>query len=435
MDLRYLDRIFLSIETNENTIKNARILNQSYYVAIKDYFYHPEDQSNELNAHNMIYLARLFIIGWMKVWKRNAAKNIVFSADSGLYRNPAGAIKDKFVDLLNIDKFNHFIAIGSFRNRFRIRDLNRNNIISDNILFIPFIIALKFIVYLRISFIHDINEKYKYFHDYGLFGSILEFKKLIARNHAKFLCYFLLIKWFEADRVYVVSAPGKSYIINAAKRANAETFEIQHGECGPYHRGYNYRCKFGDIATPQMLIVRSSYWFNEAQKGGYFPPEKIIIGKQEPATCTTCLNLDWPESLKQAKNNPYILFTSQPPVGQIIIEQIRGIYRELEKRGIYFVYKCHPAESEKRIEEIEKFAQNRPYIVIIKNNECLDCLLRKSIAHVSFWSTCHHDAVNALGKTYVLFKDGIHYFDQYCKNDPTRFVAVRDMQELLTSIK
>jgi hypothetical protein len=64
----------------------------------------------------------------------------------------------------------------------------------------------------------------------------------------------------------------------------------------------------------------------------------------------------------------------------------------------------------------------------------MKCLLRHADAHCSFWSTCHHDAVEILGKTFVLAMPDINHMEYYCTAYPQKFVQVNSLAVVIDEI-
>jgi hypothetical protein len=178
-------------------------------------------------------------------------------------------------------------------------------------------------------------------------------------------------------------------------------------------------------------MVSSNYWRNEALRGGFFTEENVIV--VEPI-CKFCASGVEPAYLAGALGHKYILFTGQPPVVDIIPAQIEDVYPYLVNRDLYFVYKFHPGDSEQTITELRRRWAQFDRIILIDQVVCIKCLIRHAVAHVSFWSTCHHDAVEILDRTFVLTMPNVSHMDYYCTSLPHKFISVDTLYDIIAQI-
>lgn len=427
---------FREIEKDPALSVATRFFRQSFYVSIKDAHCHMSFPA--VNSPPVNYRGLLSLLFWsvLALIRRSAAETIFFSADVGVSMRSDGTIEDQFAVFPDGEKPWHCLAVGSLRGLPSPRELYKAGIVSENILLLPLVLLLRPVIKIVMQFVakKKVVDLCSLFGRYGLVVRPEWVVGVVSRDCARYLVYKALIKFSGARKVYLVSACGRSFIVNAARSLGAIVVEIQHGVCGPNHRGFNYQCPHEAIAAPDFLVATNDYWRNEALRAGFFTAAQVSVATPSGNSCQYCFSGDEPEQLADARGKKYILFTGQPPVVDQISAQIEAAYPLLVNRDIYFVYKLHPADSVQVIAELKQRWANHDRIILINQPVCIKCLLRHSAAHASFWSTCHHDAVEMLDRTFVLTMPGIHHMDEYCTSLPSKFVPVNHLLEIISII-
>ena len=221
------------------------------------------------------------------------------------------------------------------------------------------------------------------------------------RDYLNFYIAFLLWKLIfqllkpKAIRLFVWY--GKEQIIAAAKTLGIEVSDIQHGIIYQSHPFYN-RCKNDSITNSHYLLpnncyVYGEYWRSLLIKSGWQPNSVKITGYFLD-TSTSGIDIE----------TPYILYTSQPHVTDLIISHIQSIKEQAAVKGINIVIAPHPSES---------VAAYAPIISEkIKMYSAIDSydLLNHCLVHISVSSTLLWEAM-LFGKSSYVLNYGLEAMD------------------------
>src|SRR5690606_34161166 len=120
----------------------------------------------------------------------------------------------------------------------------------------------------------------------------------------------------------------------------------------------------------------------------------------------------------------YLLFTGQGQNIEVLLNFFKNSVSFLKENGLLLLFKPHPAENENISISIKEFCmQNPEQLVYYEGKSTTLSLIANSIAHISISSFCHFDAVNLLGKTYLLdlpYENNI--FETYCDEYKNSFI-------------
>lgn len=361
---------------------------------------------------NIFFLFRLFFL---------KKKVFISTALSGISDN-----KDLFTNSLRsrYDSFFYFLNIGEVE-RIKSNKLffKENFVFSDNLFLWP----LKFFAVKSAVYFLPKKQKNAIFNLINFFeakGVEIPYK-LVASSFITYAVgyyfYYYFFKLTKPIKCYIVSAYSKSDLCAACIKSSIPVFEIQHGIVGAEHRGYNYYAKnfrsSVTIPTPQKIIVTNNFWKKELLGAGYFQEKQIIVGENYKLAR---VNTEF------SKQFQYVVFSGQG----IDYDSIERFYIKsedyLSANNYRLLYKPHPRED---IVIIKKRFSKYPLLHIYEGIETAETLIYKSIAHVSFYSSCHFDAVEMKGKTLILRNKLSLLMNRYVDKYPNQFVVINSLGE------
>lgn len=232
--------------------------------------------------------------------------------------------------------------------------------------------------------------------EYGV--SQKQVEAILQDYECKKAAYKKLMKWLGVQNVEIVSAYTKPAIVSAANELGIKTLEYQHGLLAPYHPSYHYAGVelWRSSMLPTRLKLYSSFWQIKMREANYVPEEEIEFEGALPQACEEVKK----QIYEQVGNDKFFLFTGQGICYVDIAEFINGLIDKYPNYTV--VYRPHPRENRNYIQLISLVNNSR--LKVIDRKVCLNtlALINAAQAHFSIFSSCHFDALELLGKTYVL---------------------------------
>lgn len=223
--------------------------------------------------------------------------------------------------------------------------------------------------------------------------SVAEIDRAITIFDRRVRAYHRLLSWLRPRQIYIVSAYTKTDIVYAARSMGIAVSEIQHGMLAPFHPSYSYSSlrKGWDQALPNRLVVNSPFWQKTQSRFDYAP---LIVSplarKDEPRP-------------KMTTGQPYFLFSGQKLAYERLANFISDFRANPACSSYDFIYACHPSEDPKQVSQ--RFgAGNDARIKIhpfVSSNHTR-ALISGAQKHLSVYSSCHVDALEIKGETYVM---------------------------------
>ena len=208
------------------------------------------------------------------------------------------------------------------------------------------------------------------------------------------LTYQLLLSLLNVRRVYLVSAYTKVPIVLACHDLGLAVTEYQHGLLSPFHASYDYshvnskECITMHKALPDYMVVSNQYWFNQMMRSKY--TGNVSVSNKRPFS---------PSEHKEHLLK-YFLITGQ---GICYEETKKFITNMLEVfPDISVLYRPHPREYDV-VSKLSFSAPNSRFLIADRSFDVsTKNLISQSLAHLSIYSSCHFEALELLGETYVL---------------------------------
>jgi hypothetical protein len=413
-----LNKKLLELE-KKNMIYLFKYKSTTSWINIKNYLY-TKNSGMEFFAENKYKINKKLFIKYTILSLKNLffkkEKNVDFlfvSAGSGMIK-----IKNETIDIYKTkllgNNFEYWVSYDNLENfENKINYVKYNNIVIFSLIFAP---IKSLFAKILMKFIKLENKIEQLLKEMNLHYDINEIKYI----HAKFIIGYEIYKIFfkknKIKKAIIVSAYSNSDLIGALKYHNIEVFERQHGIIGPMHRGYNYAVKSDLLPTPDKVIVYDEFWKQELIDGGYFKEDNILI---EPK-----IQYNYIKEI-DIFDKPYILFTGQGIKHKEIENFIKNSLDYLKNNNIYFVYLPHPAEQD------INFKINSNYVKILRDKEYItEQYIKNSIAHISIYSSCHFDAINLLGKTYVFDIMNHNIMKYYKTKYPKKFIFIKEIRDM-----
>lgn len=317
------------------------------------------------------------------------------------------------------------LNLNNLDRKFSIRTLVEKRIIFDNLLLFPFCRALA--LYLRLKGVDQhvqYNKAAKQLAKNNIHVPVEILKHEYLKCLASYHLYNSLLKPFRWVRdVYVISSYSKSYIISACKARELRSIEYQHGFVGMTHNGYNYSQQQSQLPVPDRLCVLNSFWFTELEKSGFATRSEVVLMQKSKydIACTECDH-----------EADFVVFTGQGVFYDELVKDFEDVIADFSNRNLRLIYKPHPNESESDLRVFDSLVQRHRNFVIDKENETT-ALIKKSVAHISYYSSCHFDAVHWKTKTYILYSNDNFFMSYYIRQNPEVFVELQNLREILKS--
>lgn len=232
--------------------------------------------------------------------------------------------------------------------------------------------------------------------EYGV--SKQKIQAILVDYECKKVAYKLLLKWLGVQKVEIVSAYTKPAIVSAANDLGLSTLEYQHGLLAPYHPSYYYSGLelWRSSLLPKRLKLHSNFWQMKMREANFVEKEAIEVEGALPKTCVAIKK----QAFSLVGNDKYFIFTGQGICYSEVTTFISGLIDKFPDHTI--VYRPHPREHQNHTQLSEKIAHSRFKIIDRDSWQDTLSLVGASKAHFSIFSSCHFEALELLGKTYVL---------------------------------
>jgi len=223
--------------------------------------------------------------------------------------------------------------------------------------------------------------------------------ELILRDfYIKKNIYSFLIRLLNINEVNVVSSYTKSSVISAAVELNKKVIEHQHGLLAPYHESYTYGGEqvWKSTLLPGWLVIYSSYWYRKMESSNFVVPSKIKVKSRD-----LIVTKEDDEIIENfCDGREYYIFTGQGLCYDEIVLFIQELLKAEPQKLV--VYRPHPREYKNYSVLVDRIS-NSNFITINRDQlRNTSSLISGALAHISIFSSCHFDAIEILGKTYVL---------------------------------
>lgn len=232
--------------------------------------------------------------------------------------------------------------------------------------------------------------------EYGV--SKHEILGILLDYESKKVSYKLLLKWLGVLNVEIVSAYTKPAIVSAANELGIITLEYQHGLLAPYHPSYHYTGQelWRSSMLPTRLKLYSRFWEIKMCEANFIQKDAIELEEALPQVSDDVKK----QIFTQVGSDKFFIFTGQ---GLCYSEVSKFVIDVLEKYPDYiFIYRPHPREFQNYYQLSAKVDNVRFKIINRKEHQDTLTLIAASKAHFSIFSSCHFEAVELLGRTYVL---------------------------------
>lgn len=209
--------------------------------------------------------------------------------------------------------------------------------------------------------------------------------------------YSNILTFLNIDEIIIISSYTKPAIVSAGNSLEKNTVEYQHGLLAPYHASYQYSSDkiWQSSLLPKRIILNSSFWKKNMMKSNFIKESQIEIMESQAYST----HQEKRELQCYLGDKKYAIFTGQ---GICYNEIINFIKEFLDvNTSIYFVYRPHPREYKNYNKIVEGVNSER--LIIIDRNRIrnTNCLIESAVGHFSIYSSCHFEAIDILGQTYV----------------------------------
>lgn len=209
--------------------------------------------------------------------------------------------------------------------------------------------------------------------------------------------YSAIIKFLKVNHCTIISSYTKPAIVSAANNLQNNTVEYQHGLLAPYHSSYQYSSDtvWKSTLLPKKIILNSSFWEKNMTKSCFIKESQIEVMEPKPYSTDQEKN----ELKYYLGDKKYVVFTGQGICYESIVNLVIDFLDV--NPGVYFIYRPHPREY-KNYNQIVEGVNNSGLIIVDRNIiQNTNCLIESAMAHFSIYSSCHFEAIDILGKTYV----------------------------------
>lgn len=232
--------------------------------------------------------------------------------------------------------------------------------------------------------------------EYGV--SSKQVNGILLDYECKKVAYKKLYKWLRIRNVEVVSAYTKPAIVSAANELCINTLEYQHGLLAPYHPSYHFAGikLWPSSMLPARLILSSRFWQSKMCKANYVLEDHIKIDNVLTKSSREMMR----QVFELVGTDRFFIFTGQGMFYKEIAEFISGLIEEFP--GYTVVYRPHPREYSNHT-HLSALVMNDNFKVLDRDafQDTLT-LISSSKAHFSVYSSCHFEALELLGRTFVL---------------------------------
>jgi hypothetical protein len=225
----------------------------------------------------------------------------------------------------------------------------------------------------------------------------------------------------KARKAYLISSYSKSFVVAALKSRNIEVVELQHGVAGRFGVGYDFHCDTRSLPFPDGLYVYNQLWKDEFVKCNFV---KNISIYEDP-------KFERMSGYVSTIPYRYVVFTGQGMKTKEISDVILNDIPWLKKNELKIIYKPHPSEFGK-YPYVTDLAERFPdEVVYYEGPLSAEKLIKGAVAHLSYYSACHFDAVHLLGKTYMLyFENETNLLDFFHRQYPGHFHAIGRLSDI-----
>lgn len=236
----------------------------------------------------------------------------------------------------------------------------------------------------------------------------------IVEFDARVRVYRRLLMRLRPRHVYVVSAYTKTDLVHAARGLGIRVTELQHGLLAPFHPSYTYTSpdRGWVEALPHRLVVKNEFWSRTQRVFDY--ADVLVCPLSTIATPHTVSGLQ----------RPFLLFTGQGLAYESIASLVAEFRTSPAHARLDFIYSCHPTEEPKEVRaRIQASEDPRVAVEPFVSSAHTLALIAMAEKHLSVYSSCHVDALDVHGETFVLRApgfatqialfdgiDGVHFF-------------------------
>jgi hypothetical protein len=246
-------------------------------------------------------------------------------------------------------------------------------------------------------------------------------KKLHVRRTTLPLYEYLLDRT-EPELVVLVVAYGDETLIEACKRKDIPTVELQHGVIHGSHTGYNYPVGESKFAFPDYLLTFGEFWTENTQ----FPI---------PDNCVIPVGYPYLEERLDAYNDiepsEQILFVSQGTIGHELSKFALEVHED-DRINHNVVYKLHPDESNHWETEYPWLVES-DVRVIDESNPSLYQLFAESSVQVGVGSTAVYEGLCFDLQTLVFDIDGKEVLQPLVEDESASIVE--DVDKLIAELE
>jgi hypothetical protein len=425
-------------EQTPELMRCFEVAGSSSWVAVKNLLFSTTLQDvHEEHSHKrgLVSVDGIYFIGkslkhYLRALLSRRLRPLFLGASSGLFKHK-GQILDSYfptnkvepesvIYMLNSTNFSHLREMEPF--------LDRHHVVMENFLVGPWKVIFG---RLHSELMLVLGSRPLEIAFQSLSSDYSISRRSLYYTHYKFLwgyrLFWMFFRPLTINKAYVVSAYTKSDLCAALRSLNIEIDEIQHGFLGPNHVGYNYWPQLTNLPVPHRLLVYNDFWKEEVLRSQSLWSEQVEVAGR--------LKYDLVETKMNLAKERYLVFTGQGGFYDSLIELFRTGASRLKKANVRIYYKAHPRELKGDLEKLRSALSGLDGISIYEGSETTETLIKNSLGHISVFSSCHFDAIQFLGQTFIfdVMKDNI--VCEYAELYPQQYRRVLTMDDILQEIK
>lgn len=255
------------------------------------------------------------------------------------------------------------------------------------------------------DFLRDLQTKLKGHFDLNIdLVKVLSRKLIIHRIYFRY--YQRLFRRIQPSVVFTTVWYNCTSLINAAKKMNIPTVELQHGVITKYNVNYNFLSSNVDLQYfPDFLFTFGEFWSRNIS----FPIKRENI----LASGFPFFNLQilpYLDSEQETKNWKTLLFISQGTIGVELSNFASSLVDLIDCNQYKVIYKLHPGESNNWKQRYPQLCNER--IDVIDNSQInLYKLINDCDYIVGVYSTAIYEALAFGKRVFLINLPGIEYME------------------------
>lgn len=219
---------------------------------------------------------------------------------------------------------------------------------------------------------------------------------LVARHLSRVAVYRFWLSRVRPKAVFLVCSYGKEALIDAARKEDIPSIELQHGVIGPLSVAYEFPRVGAKELVPDYFLSMGDFW-GQSFRCLLSGAEVRVIGFPQIS--------DHP--FRVDAHRKLVLFISQWSIGERLTRTAVEL-RTLLDSDWEIAYKLHPQECADWKQRYPKL-ENSGVKVIADSSQSIYPLLETAAVQVGVYSTAIYEGVAAGCRTYILDAPGAEY--------------------------